>query len=163
MPFSVRQIKGYEGFYTIDCYGNIYSEYKQRYLKPSLHPSGYYRIQLYKNKTPQGHRIHRLVAEHFIDNPKNHESVDHIDRDPTNNHVLNLRWASRHTQQLNRQVSIDSVLPNHMSYEMNKGKRYIRVECVIKGKQYKKRFLEKNIIQAMKWRDSELYERHDLF
>ncbi len=47
--------------------------------------------------------VHRLVAELFVDG-KSEEcyTVDHIDRDPTNNNYQNLRWASRSTQSINR-------------------------------------------------------------
>ncbi|MBM3208340.1 MAG: HNH endonuclease [Chlamydiae bacterium] len=38
--------------------------------------------------------IHRLVAETFIPNPHNYDSVDHKDRNKMNNHVSNLRWCS---------------------------------------------------------------------
>jgi hypothetical protein len=35
--------------------------------------------------------VHRLIAETFIDNPENKKTVDHIDRNTTNNCVKNLR------------------------------------------------------------------------
>jgi hypothetical protein len=38
--------------------------------------------------------IHRLVAETFIPNPYNYDSVDHKDRNKHNNHVSNLEWCS---------------------------------------------------------------------
>jgi hypothetical protein len=38
--------------------------------------------------------IHRLVAETFIPNPLNYDSVDHMDRNKKNNCVDNLRWCS---------------------------------------------------------------------
>jgi hypothetical protein len=38
--------------------------------------------------------IHRLVAETFIPNPHNYDSVDHKDRNKQNNHVNNLQWCS---------------------------------------------------------------------
>jgi hypothetical protein len=38
--------------------------------------------------------IHSLVAETFIPNPHNYDSVDHKDRNKHNNHVSNLEWCS---------------------------------------------------------------------
>lgn len=38
--------------------------------------------------------IARLVAECFVPNPEHKPTVDHWNRDPTDNRVSNLRWAS---------------------------------------------------------------------
>lgn len=77
-------------FYTIDEYGNVFSERKNKYLKPSLDSDGYKYVTL-KGKH---YRIHRLVAMAFIDNPENKPCIDHIDRNITNNHFSNLRWVT---------------------------------------------------------------------
>jgi hypothetical protein len=37
--------------------------------------------------------IHNLVAETFIPNTNNYDSIDHIDRNKMNNHADNLRWC----------------------------------------------------------------------
>lgn len=47
------------------------------------------------------HLIHRLVAETFIPNPENKPTVDHIDRNPNNNCLSNLRWATHSEQRDN--------------------------------------------------------------
>jgi len=38
--------------------------------------------------------LHRLVAEHFLDNPHNYTQVNHIDGDRYNNAADNLEWCS---------------------------------------------------------------------
>jgi len=54
--------------------------------------------QFWKGKTvkylgiPTGPYVHRLVAQHFIDNPNDFRYVTHIDGDLSNNHVDNLEW-----------------------------------------------------------------------
>jgi hypothetical protein len=39
--------------------------------------------------------VHRLVAMYFLPNPKNHDEVNHIDFNKSNNHHSNLEWCSR--------------------------------------------------------------------
>ena len=47
--------------------------------------------------------VHRLVATAFLGPPPTElHTVDHVDRDPSNNAVSNLRWASRSEQTLNQ-------------------------------------------------------------
>lgn len=64
-----------------------------------------YKVVVYKKKR---YKVHRLVAETFIDNPDNLPFIDHIDRNPTNNSLENLRWASCQTNNLNRDLVINA-------------------------------------------------------
>jgi hypothetical protein len=70
---------------------------------------GYLRTNLYNEvdgvKQVKTVFLHRLVAKTFIPNPDNYHVVDHIDRDTTNNHVSNLRWATVSENTLNSGMS----------------------------------------------------------
>ena len=62
-------------------------------LTPKVHPNnGYVYVTLGKYKSK---RLHRLVAEVYIENPYNLPEVNHIDENKTNNVVSNLEWCSR--------------------------------------------------------------------
>ncbi|MCF0112569.1 MAG: HNH endonuclease [Bacilli bacterium] len=68
----------------------------------SRHPSGYRSITL-NHKT---YLVHRLIAEAFFGNIPENAEVDHIDRDKSNNAVINLRICS-HAMNMRNTSSAD--------------------------------------------------------
>ena len=71
-------------------------------LKEGHNQLGYRSIALHNKDGSKGFLLHRLVAQAFIPNPDNLPEVDHIDRNPSNNAVENLRWANDFTQAQNK-------------------------------------------------------------
>lgn len=67
---------------------------KERIRKSFKRPDGYVSIVLCKNGKTTNHRIHRLVAQHFIPNPENLPEVNHKDENKSNNCVNNLEWCN---------------------------------------------------------------------
>ena len=90
----MKDIKGYEGLYQIDENGNVYSFYKNRFLKPAPTSWGYLTVELFKNGKGKTHKIHRMVAEAFIPNIDNKPLINHKDGNKQNNHFKNLEWCT---------------------------------------------------------------------
>lgn len=57
--------------------------------------SGYKKVMLRHDGKSFCRKIHRLVAEAFIPNPNNYDTVDHISNDKSDNSISNLQWLSR--------------------------------------------------------------------
>lgn len=102
----IKEINGFKGYFISDN-GKVYSNLgkgnrnKEKTvelyeLKPRLARNGYTRVCMRSNAT--GKRIdkyvHRLVAEHFIENPHNKKCVNHRDCNRQNNDVNNLEWCT---------------------------------------------------------------------
>jgi hypothetical protein len=66
----------------------------ERIVKPYKNESGYLVFELKKDTVGKKHRLHRLVAEAFLQNPENKKCVNHKDGNKENNCVENLEWVT---------------------------------------------------------------------
>ena len=113
-----KQIKGYESLYEISNYGNVKSFHKNKDGKAmklyteKLNHTNYKGLTLVnKEGNKKQFRVHRLVAEHFIENKDNKRFVNHIDNNGETNNVNNLEWCTQaeniqHSQNQNRSEQV---------------------------------------------------------
>ncbi len=87
--------------YLIYREGRVQNKKSKRFLKEGIHKDGYKMVGLRKDNKQKFFSIHRLVGIHYIPNLENKPTIDHINRDPSDNRVENLRWATRLEQQEN--------------------------------------------------------------
>ena len=80
----MKQIKDFN--YFIDEKGEVYN-LKRHQLAQWIDNVGYKQCVLFKNKKRFYFRIHKLVAEAFIDNPLNKKQVNHKNGIKTDNRV----------------------------------------------------------------------------
>jgi len=100
-------IEGYENYF-VSNFGNIKNSKTNRIMKLSNHPNGYKQIGLCKNGKVKKFYVHRLVAIAFLENPDNKKVIDHIDNNPANNNVKNLRWCSQKENLANQYKRINN-------------------------------------------------------
>lgn len=91
----MRDIKGFEGLYAVTSCGRVWSYRRNKFLKPVPNSKGYLFVDLYVDGKHNLRMVHRLVAEAYIPNHNNYETVDHIDNNKLNNCLNNLQWMSR--------------------------------------------------------------------
>lgn len=105
-----KPIKGYEDLYEVSDWGRVrsldrYVNYKSklgkiytrlekgRLLKPSKDKDGYLLVHFFKQDKGKMFRVHRLVAEAFVENPNNYPCVNHKTECKTFNHFSALEWC----------------------------------------------------------------------
>lgn len=103
-----KDIKGYEGLYQVSNLGKVKSLKRKRFnyrlqkiievnkekiLKQFSDTKGYLLVILQDNKFRKTYKVHRLVSETFIPNPKNLPQINHIDGCKENNIWTNLEWC----------------------------------------------------------------------
>lgn len=107
-----KSIRGFEGYYEVSNFGEVKAlerlvinngspQHKHERILKAGGTGKYKTVALCKDGKVYPKLVHRLVAEAFIPNPDNKPNVDHIDTNPLNNNVENLRWVTQSENSLN--------------------------------------------------------------
>lgn len=84
--------------YEISNLGRVKNIKTGKHLKSCIRPDGYANITLNINNKNKTYKVHRLIAHAFIPNPENKPTVNHFDRNKSNNAITNLEWATMSEQ-----------------------------------------------------------------
>jgi hypothetical protein len=97
--------------YEVSTFGNVRHKTRLHILKPQPQKRDKKNYQVCiadTNGIQHNQKIQRLVAFAFIPNPNNKPQIDHIDRNPANNRVDNLRWVTRSEKYKNTGIRSDN-------------------------------------------------------
>lgn len=136
-----KSVKGYDN-YEISNKGRTRSiKYKNPFIhKERLTMDGYPKATFIQEGKQRDFTVHRLVALHFIDNPNNLETVNHINGIKTDNRVENLEWMNRadqlqHAYDLGLRISPKGSEMHNASFTDDEV-RYIRKVWIARDKHF---------------------------
>ena len=91
-----KEIEGLDSRYFISTEGRVLSLCLDGYklMRPFICGDGYCYVDLRKDGKDIKCRVHRLVAEAFVDNPEDKPIVHHRDTNRRNNKASNLQWMT---------------------------------------------------------------------
>lgn len=88
----MKEIQEFPGYFVTEN-GEIWSNFRKKFLKFSIDKNGYFIVRLRKNNKTYRRLVHRLVAITYIPNPNKYPIVNHIDENKQNNSIDNLEWC----------------------------------------------------------------------
>ena len=108
--------------YSVSNKGCVKNNKTNTLLNGSILEIGYHRVGLMYNGKVKQFFIHRLVAEAFIPNLENKNTVNHKSKNRSDNRVENLEWATSLEQNIHKNIK------NKNYTEHRNGKPFLRID-----------------------------------
>jgi hypothetical protein len=86
-----KPIKGFEGVYDVSSFGRVKNKKKQTILKPCDGGIGYLHVCLRRRTI----KVHKAVAEAFLQKTEGKPIINHKDGNKQNNHASNLEYCTQ--------------------------------------------------------------------
>lgn len=121
-PVEWKEIPGFTK-YEVSSDGEIRNKRSGIIRTLDTNSRGYYRIRVQIKGAYHRLMVHRCVALAFIPNPENKKCCDHIDNNPKNNKLSNLRWTTHSENMLNQKMRTGKTLTRHKNI-VKQGKKF---------------------------------------
>ncbi len=139
-----KEIKGFDGKYSVSNYGRIRQnnfihyanngqiyKYEEKIIKPFTWQSRYLRVDLqHTRKIRLSTYVHKLVAEYFIGPRPTGYQIDHIDGNYLNNEATNLRYVTV-KENMNNPITKERLKDKILSEETK-----LKISNKLKGHKY---------------------------
>lgn len=96
-----REIQDFPGYWIYED-GRVWSSSRSIFIKGYV--DQYKRYVLYKNGKAFGRLAHRLVLEAFVGSCPDGMECRHLDGNPQNNHVSNLKWGTHVVNEQDKKI-----------------------------------------------------------
>lgn len=122
--------------YSVSNFGEVKNNKTNKILKGRKDKDGYLLVALYTSNGILNRRIHRLVAQMFLDDFDENLFIDHINRVVNDNNVSNLRMATNSQNQHNV-VKRDGCSSKYKGVSFNKRKqKWVSYICINRKKHF---------------------------